>query len=228
MEMRTMPDGRNYLLGRGENLTITIPPPGGGGPKAHPYSFEEARAAIAPKAADTSRALDELPPIACPGDQAVAVLTLHPAYLAKSYSPVGLLAAVGLRTVGSRAATVVPRKPMRLDPGGGRATTTELFVAGPRQQFRDVAGAINGWAETSDGASDLIKIEDFRAPDVEERIKPLRSDAPEPLMEVALHGAGMPVDLVLEGFRHFLDALDIRVDLDRRLAAGTLHFLPVR
>ena len=51
-----MPVRRNYLLGHGENLTTTIEPPGGGGGKSHPYSFDEAKAAIVPKAVDTARA----------------------------------------------------------------------------------------------------------------------------------------------------------------------------
>ncbi len=223
-----MPAGRNYLLGRGENLTTTIEPLGGGGNKVHPYSFDEAKAAIVPKAVEASRALDELPLIACPNNQAVAVLTLHPAYLAKSYSPVELLAAVGLRAIGSRAATVVPRKPLRLAPEEERSATTDLFVAGPRHQFRAFAREIAGWVESSDGAKDLIKIEDFRTPRVDEVIRPIRSISPELLLEVALHGAGMPGDFVLDGFRRYLDAIGVQVDLDRRLTAGTLVFLPVR
>jgi hypothetical protein len=223
-----MAAGRNYLLGRGENLTFPIEPPGGGGPKNHPYSFAEAKAAMLPKVADTARALDELPLIACPGDQAVAMMTMHPAYLAKSYSPIGLLAAAGLRAVGSRATTVVPRKAQTAAPDERRAATTDLFVAGPRHRFRAFEREIAGWSESSDGAMDLIKIEDFRTVRVEEVVRPIRSDSPEPLLEIALHGAGIPIDMVLGGFRDFLDAMDVQIDLDRRLTAGTLLFLPVR
>jgi hypothetical protein len=223
-----MPVRRNYLLGHGENLTTTIEPSRGGGSKLHPYSFDEAKAAIVPKAVDTSRALDALPAIACPGDHAIAVMTLHPAYLAKSYSPIGFLAAVGLQTIGSRTAKIVPRKSLKIDPDDTQSTTTDLFVAGPRHQFRAFAQEIAGWVESSDGSKDLIKIEDFRTPRVDEVIRPIRSVSPKPLMEVILHGAGMPGDLVLEGFRHYLDAIGVQVDLDRRLTGGTLFFLPVR
>src|SRR4051812_7311475 len=197
-----MPAGRkNYLLGKGENLTTIIDPPGGGGEKHHPYSFAEAKAVLAPKADETARALDKLPPIACPGDQAVAVLTLHPAYLAKTYYPAGLLAAVGLHAVGSRTVTVVPRKPPRVGLEEGQATTTELYVAGPRQRFHSFARSVALWDEANDAASDLIKIEDFRPSDLDGRIRPLRSDAPVLLMEVVLHGTGSQGDLVLHGFR---------------------------
>ena len=222
-----MPARSNYLLGKGENLTTIIDPPGGGGDKRHPYSFAEAKAALAPKLEETSRALDAMPAIACPGDLAVAALVLHPSYLAKSYYPAGLLAAVGLQAVGSRTVTVVPRKSLKVVTGG-RASTTELFVAGPRQRFRLFSRSLERWNQDSTEAGDVIKIEDIRSPDPEERIKPLRSDAPVPLMEVALHGAGLPGDPVLFGFRDYLRSLGIQADLGRRLEAGSLYFLPVR
>src|SRR5947207_9892606 len=101
-----MPRELNFLLAKGERLTTPTTPPGGGGPKKHPYSFEEAQARIKPLADATTRESDALPPIACPQDQAVAVITLHPAYLAKSYHPADLLNAGGLRPVGSRLSTV--------------------------------------------------------------------------------------------------------------------------
>ncbi len=223
-----MPDGHNYLLGRGENLTIPIEPLSKGGAKSHPYSFAEAKFAMLPKAVETARVLGELPLVACLEDQAVAVLTLHPAYLAKSYFPTGLLDAVGLRTVGSRAATIVPRRPSRDFEEGMPTGTTQLFVAGPRGHFLTFAHSLAGWNESTDGAEDLIKIEDFRAPSVEERIRPIQSVAATTLLEVALHGAGLPLTTVLDGFRAYLDSLGVELDLGRPLVAGPLLFLPLR
>ena len=54
-----MPDGPNYLLGRGENLTTPINPRGGGGPKHDPYSFAEAKQLMEQRAGETSRVLDQ-------------------------------------------------------------------------------------------------------------------------------------------------------------------------
>ena len=223
-----MAAGRNYLLGRGENLTSDIPPPGGGGPKAAIYSLDEARGALAPRAVDAARALDELPPAACPGDLAVAALTLHPAYLAKSHFPAGLLDAVGLRAVGSRPVTVVPRRPPRSLQPGVRAETAALFVAGPRSHFRALPALFERVIESDPAAGDVIKIEDFRVVDAAEKVRPIRGAAAEPLLEVVLHGAGLSGDLVLDGFRHYLVTLGLDVDLDRRLEVGPLFFLPLR
>lgn len=82
-----MPEKTNYLLGYGERLTEQILASKGGGEKTHPYTFSEARARLTPRVTEVSLSLDALPPAACPRDEAVAAITLHPTYLAKSYFP---------------------------------------------------------------------------------------------------------------------------------------------
>jgi hypothetical protein len=105
-----MAERRNFLLGRGENLMKPIDPPAMKPNKAHPYSFDEAvqtaRAQLAPVIAD----IDALPAAACPRDEAVMAVTLHPAYLAKSYFPDSLLKKAHLHAIGSRKVTVQPRR----------------------------------------------------------------------------------------------------------------------
>ena len=139
-----MPDGRNYLLGYGERLTAAVEMAMGGGPKAAPYSFREARDRVAPMLASAASAFDRLPTKACPNDEAVAALTLHPEYYAKSYFPASFLRASGLRAIGSRARQIRPEKRSR-----GRepmeAVTTELFVAGTRKSFHKLADQIPFW-----------------------------------------------------------------------------------
>ncbi len=98
----------NYLLGRAERLVRKIDPPPINPKKAHPYSFEEALARVVPKMDTAAKALAKLPKAACPHDEAVALLTLHPAYLAKSYFPANLLDEANLRSVGSRQRILSP------------------------------------------------------------------------------------------------------------------------
>lgn len=71
----------NYLLGFGERLTEPIPKPGGGGEKKHPYNLKEAQKRLAPQVERAVGRIEMLPRAACPNDQAVATITLHPAYL---------------------------------------------------------------------------------------------------------------------------------------------------
>ena len=78
---------RNFLLGKGERLIEDVVGVRGGGPKQHPYSFDEARTRLAPRIAQVVEAIDRLPDNACPDDKVVATVTLNPEYIAKSYYP---------------------------------------------------------------------------------------------------------------------------------------------
>lgn len=223
-----MAEKQNYLLGYGERLVERIAPPATKPSKAHPYTFDQARSRLQPKMRAVADDVAALPAAACPHDEAVALLTLHPAYLAKSYFPNDLLRNTGMEAVGSRSREVTPEKwTKKADP---RPTiTAELYVAGPRKRFAELANTLAQVRETAPGATDLIKIEDFRTLTPEERLKPLRSDAKHPLLEVVLHAQPTPAfDFVIEGFEEYLDDFDVHPDLDRRIYAEGLCFMPVR
>lgn len=223
-----MAERKNFLLGYGERLTAKILPPGGGGPKSHPYTLPQAKARLKPKLDHLVKQIEELPDLACPNEQVVAVLTLHPSYIAKSYFPDDLLNAVGLRHVGSRRRSVRPEK-----WGKKRhkdvAVTTELFVSGPRRYFADWAKYLSDWTEQTRGASELIELEDIYYMAPEDRIRPLDGDQKQPLLEVVLHASALPESqFIISGFAQYLAKLGIKADLDRRIHVGGLCFLPVR
>jgi hypothetical protein len=224
-----MAERSNFLIGYGERLSSDMAAPVAGAAKKHPYTFPEARRRLAPKIALTAEELDELPDEVCPRDQAVALVTLHPTYLAKSYYPAELLKTYGLETIGSRAREVSPRKWTKKKPPES-AVTSELFVAGSRSHFRDLAANVERLSESASGADDLIKIEDFRTQPAEEKLKPLRSDEKEPLLEIVLHARPVREDaFILDGFEAYLDTLGIRLVRDnRRFFAEGLCFLPLR
>lgn len=224
-----MAERSNFLIGYGERLASDLAPPVGGAPKTHPYSFAEARTRLTPKVKATADVLAGLPADVCPGDQTVALVTLHPTYLAKTYYPAELLKTYGLETVGSRSREVSPDKWTKKKPPTS-AVTSELFVAGTRSRFKRLASDIGTLSDTSSGANDLVKIEDFRAQPPEEKLKPFRSDSENPLLEVVLHVRPVEEDaFILKGFEAYLDTLDLRLNLDkRRFFAEGLCFLPLR
>jgi len=224
-----MAEGGNFLIGYGERLASDMAAPLGGAPKQRPYSFTEARNRLTPKIKSAVRELERLPSEVCPKNQTVVLVTLHPAYLAKSYYPAELLKTYGLETIGSRSREVSPDKWSKKKPPTS-AVTSELFVVGNRSSFHNLAGNISALRETATGADDLIKIEDFRMQPTEEKLKAFRSDEEEPLLEVVLYAQPVAEDaFILEGFEAYLQTLDIRSDLDkRRFFAGGLCFLPLR
>lgn len=220
-----MADQMNFLLGFGERLTEPVPPPGRGPGSKLPYSEVEARDRLLPMLAKAADEFDTLPAAACPNNEAVAVLTLHPQALSKSAYPARLLREVGLHTIGSRPARVTPEKWTRKgDPV--ESESTAIFVAGDRRDLRHWAKELGRWTARTNGAEDLTKIESIRASGARDRLRPLPDDQPEPLIEIALH-AGPQDETIVEAFEAYAASLGMRADLGRRLYAGQLCFLPL-
>jgi hypothetical protein len=194
--------------------------------KKDPYSVLTARDRLVPMVAQTVSDLDALPDNACPHDESVAVVTLHPEFLAKSYFPGALLRELKLETVGSRPVVVKPEETTRTKERGPEPST-QLFVAGPREAFRTWAHELANWTEGIPGAEDLTKVEALTAFLPEQKLKPVPPDATRLLLEVALH-APAKADYILQSFRAYAGWLGAEADFDRRFHAGGLCFLPVR
>ncbi|MBX3357312.1 MAG: S8 family peptidase [Phycisphaeraceae bacterium] len=223
-----MPQRPNFLLGRGENLVEPIVVPGRPVEREAPYSIPAARERLEPMLVAAVRRLEALPDLACPHDQTVASITLHPEYIAKSYFPSRLINAVGLRTVGSRGVEVTPeRRSMGRVPEP--KPSTEVFVAGPRGAFRDWADKLPRWTIKTVGADDLAAVEKFAAIEPAGKIKAVFSKHDEVLFEVVLHASDRRHDdYILEGFRAFLRPLGVKADMDLRFYAGGLCFLRMK
>lgn len=219
--------GPNFLLGYGERLTERVEP---GGKrmeaKEPPYVVTTARNRLAPLVANVSTAVDALPPEACPDDQAVSVVTIHPQFIAKSYFPTGLFREVGLEPVGSRTRRVEPERWTRRGPPEP-IETTEIFVSAPRRAFREWSSTLPNWSVTTPGASDLPRIEGVSVDTPEHKLRFIRSKKKDFYLEVVLH-ASHTQHSVLDAFRTYLELLAIEGDLERRIHAGRLCFIPVR
>ncbi|OFZ54741.1 MAG: hypothetical protein A2428_00955 [Bdellovibrionales bacterium RIFOXYC1_FULL_54_43] len=230
---------KNYLFGFGERLTAPIPPPKIKPTKSHPYSIEDAVSRLASPLEKTVESLLKLPPLACPDEQVVTPVTIHPSYLSKSYFPETLLWAYGLRSVGSRPARVSPEKVTQKKVKDSYLTTT-LFVAGKKASFESLANNIVSIKDHEVDISKLKEIdikwlEDFRKiEDIHpfypgERVKRSKqTHANERLHEVAIHCSDAKEDgFILDSFLHYAEKLHVEVDIDRRIFAQGLCFLPV-
>ena len=221
-----MAERPNFLLGKGERLTEPVSMSGRKQPpRQTPYTFGQARARVLPMVTRTAEAISRLPELACPHDEAIGAITLHPEYIAKSYYPAGLLRHVGLRTVGSRPRTMTPeRRSKGREPE--ETITTQIFVAGKRRSFTDWAQGLGAWTDRTDGAAELPAVEKVSYLAPEERVKPIHTDAEELLFEVVLHATEFREDnYILEAFEAYLEDLDLTADLGNRLYAGGLCFM---
>ncbi|WP_165547279.1 MULTISPECIES: S8 family peptidase [Kribbella] len=223
-----MPSEPRYFLGYGERLTGRVPPPPGGRGTEPPYTLEEAVERLAPRLGETVDRLDELPAAACPREQVVAVMTMHPQAVAKSYFPAQLLNQYGLWHVGSRPVLVTPEQWTRQDEVAA-TPSTDLFIAGRRESFNAFAQALH----TLDTAvpEGLRRIEDIHPFTVAERVRGLDardSIARTAYLEVVLHAADTGDDgYIVEAFAEYADQLGVDARLGMRLYAGGLCFIPV-
>jgi Subtilase family len=224
-----MANNMRFFLGYGERLTERIAPPGGGGGPEPAYTFEYAVERLSPLLEATRQELAALPDDACPADEAVGVLTLHPQSMAKSYHPQQLMNEYNLRQVGSRPVDVLPEKWTRKTPPVA-APSTELYVAGKRASFERW---VNDLEQQPRAVSEQIRrLEAVRAPKPDERMRNVEAQievaGDQSLFEVVLHVSADPDEqYILQGFDRFARSLGADADLRRRLHAGGLCFLPV-
>lgn len=216
----------NFLIGRGELLTHDIKGPKRKPGKAEVYTLQQAVQRLRPQFAEASAALDSLPADACPGDFGVARLTINPSYIARSFFPVAMLRTVGLESVGSRTVKIIPdgwtKKGTPVE-----CTTTELFVAGKRQAFRNLKDWPQQIEPESDEALDLAHIEKFSPFAPEQRIANHGSKK-DRFFEVGLHLLPDEDHLFVQrAFVKYAKGLEVKVHSDLGFTAGNLWFVPV-
>ncbi|KWF02634.1 S8 family peptidase [Burkholderia pseudomultivorans] len=219
---------RNLLLGGGEKLATVSEIKRGSGPKKRPYQIADTRAMISNSIVEIEEAIRSLPDGSKPRGEGVFQLTLHPAFLARSYYPVNLMRASGLRDVGSREATVVPRKVTNPRDEGKQQATASLYVAGSADDVQTLWSLLQSDRTPAVVQQELTEIEsiDWIAP--EEKFKgALPEDAEQHSFEVALHAGSKEEDIVA-AFAAFAKKSGARADLGRRIQVGGLTFVPVR
>lgn len=175
----------NYLIGKAELMTYPIKAPTRDNPgKAHPYSLNEARSWLIPELRQADEYFSALTQHEAPNDIAVIKLTLHPAYIAKSYFPRALLGQTGLVAVGSKTVRITPRKrsstrmPETVD-------TTQLLVAGRRSHLRAMPTFAQQLMEGTQEALDFAEIEEISPMTEVDRLKLPASEGR--VFEVGLH-----------------------------------------
>ena len=200
----------------------------GWAPKEQPYSFYEAQQRLIPMLSQTVSDVNDLPADACPQDQAIISLTLHPEYIAKSYFPSKLLNDIGMKVVGSRPRKINPAKLSREREPRERITT-ELFALSSRSAIRTWSKNFPNWNESSYSASDLIAIEEISVPAPLKKIKGTIPNSGNFPMEVVLYASEIQAHTrVLKEFSNFLEFRNLPNQFGRRFFAKGLCFLEIK
>ncbi|MFD3706710.1 S8 family peptidase [Nocardia sp. NPDC058658] len=210
--------GPRFLIGFGERLTAPISPSRAGGSPQPPYTVAQARARLAPMLSAATASADALPKTACPEDETVTAVTLHPQYLSKSGYPTRLLTSLQLDPLGSRPVAIAP------EHGTPRASTL-LFLATTRVNLQLLTARICADAPLGSAENGIVSLAEFRLNNPEDRLR--LTAAPrnsETVAELVLHSDR---DIALQGLLDFSRDLDLDVAIDRRLDNGGLAFVPV-
>ena len=171
--------------------------------------------------------IDELPADACPQDQAILSLTLHPEYVAKSYFPKTLLDEIGVTVSGSRPKKLIPEK-LSSNHEPYEIVTTELFALASRSAIRNWSEGFPNWNNSNRCAKDLIAIEEIATPKPLEKIKSGFSDAGMHSLEVVLYASEIQArNRILKEFQKFLEVRSIPNEIGRRFFAKGLCFLEI-
>lgn len=218
--------GTNIILGYGETLTHDHKLARGSGEKKYPYDIEEQRPWLGTQLTSLRQTINAVPAIAKPRGQSVVKITLHPTFLAKSHHPNTLFAATGLRCIGSRSATITPRKEIRAKKAPEPTHTAVLFVAGRDQDF-DELGAFLRSPRTPKVHQDALRRLELITPfaDIDKNYFG-HDGGGETRLEVVLHAAHED-QYIVAAFIDYVGALGGKVDTARMLIVSGLTFVPV-
>lgn len=221
-----MADEPKFLLGRGEKLTKTVPFRAGFGPSAPPYPWSAQRDHLRQQLSVQQDYFDNLPAGACPSDQVVSLVTLHPQYYSRSAFPKALLDVSDLRLIGSKPVQVRPRAGRGSDEEEGLASTA-MFVAGRRSSFTSLRRIASQLGEGDTLAVDLMKLET-----IEPLTESARLAAPlveqESALEIVAHfDAQLDFEWEDQFLRYALDA-GVKVQPDLQYQSRGLWFLAAR
>lgn len=215
----------NFILGRGEKLTGPIEHVSAPVEKVDPYTIDEAEELLRPQFQEAVRQLDELPDLACPNNQTVFAVTLHPEYIAKSYYPEQLIQELGGTEIGSRATMIKPKKwAKKRAPEAVRSVT--LFLRGSRDDFREVPSKLQSTDAFGKATHDLIKIEEVQPITSIERVRQSGTGKKKVRYEIVLHASADAEDgFIIDGFQKYIESIGLKIDINRRLFADGLCFM---
>lgn len=218
---------RNILLGKTEQLTKDIVPKQGRRPKSYPYTFEETIVRLSPMISDTISAIEKLPNKACAAGMGLVALTMNPEFLAKSYYPASLLKDLGLRTVGSRAKNIVPKKRSR-NRLPERVLTTEFLAMGSRENIQKWPSILDSIEKNSRRGREFTTIEEIFAPTAESKVIGTFENDEIVKLEVVLHANETEGEnIVLPALREYLKGLSLNEFYNLRFSVKGLTFVGI-
>ena len=218
-----MTEKERFLFGRGEKLTDHIPYKGAFGVGDPPYTLQEQVERVEKMLEEVIKDIAEIPKDALADGKAVAALTLHPQYVARSGFPDNLLAEYSFRLIGSKPQKIKPKAGRGSEKEDGIASTI-LYVAGTEGSFKKLKRSLTSIDEESILSEDIIKIENLESLKPTDRLLG-EFDTKENSLEIIVH-FDSAVDLDWEeDFQKYAKKSNIKLDMARSYQSRGLLFL---
>jgi len=218
--------GPNLLIGNGEVLAGTVMRDGRlGGKKAYPYTIQRARERLHDGITGIANALDHLPDAAKPRGEGTGLITVHPAFLAKTQMPAAIFRRAGLRTLGSRPAMVTPTSDARVNAPVGPQPAAELYVCGTSEAFRQLGDMLMSDSTAKKHQDEFCRLEGVRFLDSNDRLIRLEGQDGQIPIEVVLHGDSGDT-VLLDAFEAYANACGVQLGRKKLLGVPGLVFMP--
>lgn len=195
---------RNVLIANGHELIGDLSWPQGGGKKWLPYSIVDVRNILHKEIEDITNFAKSINPQFTPKGEVTAKIILHPAFLAKSYFPAGILRDSGLVILGSRPVKITPRKSR--DDIKKEQETASIFVSGTADNFRLMNENLFDLNAAESKKSQFARIEDLGVYEATEKLR-VNSDTRWPdHVHITLHASETDA-YVLSSFKDLIEEL---------------------
>jgi hypothetical protein len=219
-----MPRDNNFLIGHGENLTSQVVVPKGGNSKNMPYDFPTMQQRISSNLETIADYIQAIPQDACPKNETVTIITMHPRFVSKSDFPVAFLNSVGLRALGSRPQKITPDR-WGIERHPDSAQTEQIFAAGKREVFYNLARELRKMKVQENAAQSLLKIESISPFVAETKIKAIPINRENLLLEVLLHNAND--EGIIRAFINYVYSIGAKALVERKRDEGGITFIPI-
>ncbi|PZP29166.1 MAG: hypothetical protein DI594_17760 [Shewanella oneidensis] len=202
---------KNVLIANGHELIGQLSWPSGGGPKWLPYTINDVRQVLHNQIQSIVTTANSTPPIFAPRGEVIAKVILHPAFLAKSYFPAGVLRDAGLSIVGSCPVKIIPRKTRDDEPK--TQETASIFVSGTANDFAAMDTRLLSLNTAANKQEQYARIELISIYSVEEKIRTNPDTKWQDYVHVTIHATEADTD-ILKSFNNLIRELGGKI-LDR-------------
>lgn len=199
---------RNLLIANGYELIGQLSWPKGGGKKWLPYTIEDVRSVLHEQLEHVAQFARQTPPNLAPRGEVTAKVTLHPAFLAKSYFPSAILRDSGLTILGSRPVSIMPKKVRNevLKP----EETASIFVSGTKENFKAMDANLLSLGSSQMHQEQFARVEAIGAYLAEEKLRIDKNTRWPDYAHVTIHATEADAD-VLTAFKNLVHELGGRI-----------------